>query len=88
MTSTTKRVVTSGEHLTGHGTSGNEPEIHIMSGDGPGNGSLICVLGCFHRCDVTKSTSARGTLTILDFGKTKVAITDGVVEYYGNEPLV
>jgi hypothetical protein len=79
----TNRLVKHGERLTGHGNGNGSPEIHIMSGNGPGNGSLICVLQCFHWCGVTVSTSTRGALTILDFeGKTKVAITDGVVEYF------
>jgi len=74
------RNVVDGERLSGHRRQGAEDYqiIHILDGNGPGGGSLIFSIACFHWADVVVS----GSTTELWFkGGTCFAISDGIAKY-------
>lgn len=80
------RPVINGEVLSGHGNghSSSYPEILISDGQGPGGGSLICSITCFHWARV----KIRGQKVSLDFeDRTRITVEDGVVEFAEAEPI-
>jgi hypothetical protein len=73
------RPVIDGERLSGHRNRfGEHPTIISYDGQGPGGGSAICSIECFHWAIV----HVEGDATRLSFGnKTCLTISGGGVKY-------